>query len=70
MIIMRLSFGRVYGAPLALAVLNGVGLISALLADGFWDAMSWIALSTTVAVITWFVLRTDQSGPSSEKGVI
>lgn len=53
----RLSFGRIYGAPSALAVLNGIGLISALLADGFWDGVSWVALSATVAVIVWFVLR-------------
>ncbi len=52
-----LSLERIYGAPLALAVLNGIGLISALLADGFWDGVSWIALSTTVAVIAWFALR-------------
>lgn len=51
------SFGRIYGAPLALAVLNGIGLISALLADGFWDGVSWVALSATVAVIVRFVLR-------------
>lgn len=57
----NLSFGRIYGTPFALAVLNGIGLISALLGDGFWDGVSWIALSATVAVIVWFVLRPTRS---------
>ena len=63
----RLSFWRIYGAPLALAVLNGIGLISALLADGFWDGVSWIALSATVAVIVWCVLRKEMKPTAREE---
>lgn len=53
----RSSLQRIYGAPFALAILSGIGLISALLADGVWDVVSWFALSATVAVIGWHVAR-------------
>jgi hypothetical protein len=46
-------FWRVYGWPLGLAVLSMVGLLSALLGDGAWDAFSWIALGIPLAVILW-----------------
>lgn len=32
-------------APIALSGFTIVGLISALIADGIWDAFSWVALS-------------------------
>ncbi|MEQ1813662.1 MAG: hypothetical protein ABL860_04320 [Candidatus Nitrotoga sp.] len=48
---------RLYGIPSALAILSGGGLISALLADGFWDGVSWVALSIPAAAAIWFVLR-------------
>lgn len=48
---------HIYGAPAALAALSGAGLISALLADGPGDIVSWIALAMTAAVVPWFVLR-------------
>jgi hypothetical protein len=53
----RSHLRRVYGKPFALATLSGFGLIAALLADGIWDAASWIGLSTIAAVIAWFILR-------------
>jgi hypothetical protein len=41
---------QIWGAPSALGVVSAVGLLSALLADGLWDVLSWIALSAPVAV--------------------
>ena len=35
---------RLWGGPLAMAVLTVIGLLSALLGDGFWDALSAVAL--------------------------
>ncbi len=64
----RAHLQRVYGTPFALAILSGFGLISALLADGIWDVMSWIALSATVAVIAWFVLRPHAAVKGEESG--
>lgn len=53
----RRIWRHIYGAPTALAALSGAGLIAALLADGPWDIVSWIALAMTAAVIPWRVLR-------------
>jgi hypothetical protein len=41
---------RVFGMPLLLALISLVGLVSALLGDGAWDALSWLALGIPVAV--------------------
>ena len=37
--------------PIAIGVMSAVGLISALLGDGLWDTLSWIALAIPVAVV-------------------
>lgn len=44
---------RVFRLPVLLAIATAVGLLSALLGDGFWDWLSWLALSAPVAVIAW-----------------
>ncbi|HEV8391498.1 MAG TPA: hypothetical protein VGQ35_16725 [Dongiaceae bacterium] len=50
----RLTLRQVFAAPLAIAVLSGVGLTSALLGDDIWDVLSWLALAVPVAVILWY----------------
>jgi hypothetical protein len=45
-----LSKRQIWGAPITLGVVSMVGLIAALLADGLWDVLSWIALAAPVAV--------------------
>ena len=35
---------QIWGAPLLLAVLTTIGLVSALLGDGIWDALAWVGL--------------------------
>jgi hypothetical protein len=45
---------RVFGVPLLLALLGAVGLLSALLGDDVWDALSWLTLGLPLAVILWF----------------
>ena len=47
------SARKTWGAPLALGVLSLVGLVAALVADGWGDALSWIALAVPVAVSVW-----------------
>jgi len=44
-------FGRVWLWPLLLAIAGLVGLISALVGDGVWDVLSWLALGTPIAVV-------------------
>ena len=46
----RLPARRVWGPPLAVAVISSVGLLAALFGDGLWDAVSWIALGVPVAI--------------------
>lgn len=46
----RRSLGEVFRWPLVIGVISLIGLVSALLADGFWDGVSWTALSVPVAV--------------------
>jgi len=48
---------RLWGWPVGLALLSAVGLLSALLGDGAWDALSWAALGLPVAVAAWHALR-------------
>jgi hypothetical protein len=53
----RLSLRQVFAAPLAIAILSTVGLISALVGDDIWDVLSWLTLTVPVAVILWYWLR-------------
>ena len=48
---------QIWGAPLLLAVLTTVGLVSALLGDGIWDAVSAVTLGIPVLVGAWYSLR-------------
>jgi hypothetical protein len=50
----RQSLWRVFRWPVLLGVLSLVGLVSALLGDGLWDALSWLTLFVPVAVVAWF----------------
>jgi len=53
---MRL-FGPVWTAPVVLGVLTVIGLVSALLGDGVWDAVSAVSLGVVVVVGGWYALR-------------
>jgi len=54
---MSSSFMRMWGAPIALAALTIIGLISALVGDGVWDHVSAFALGVPVLLCLWFGLR-------------
>lgn len=47
----QLSARQIWGMPVVLAVVSAVGLISALLGDGIWDVLSWVALAAPIAVL-------------------
>ena len=51
------SAGSLWGGPIVMAVLSGVGLLSALLGDGAWDWVSWLALGIPTAACLWYGLR-------------
>lgn len=46
-----------WGVPILLGVLTLIGLVSALLGDGIWDAVSALALAAPVGCALWFGLR-------------
>ncbi|MCW5222136.1 hypothetical protein [Verminephrobacter aporrectodeae] len=47
-------FLRLWGWPLAMALLSATGLASALLFERWGDWWSWLGLGIPVAVIGWF----------------
>lgn len=49
----RQSLGAIFAAPILIAVLGLVGLVSALTGDGWRDALSWVSLGVPVAAIGW-----------------
>ena len=48
---------KMWGMPIALGVATSIGLISALLGDGLWDAVSAVTLGAPVAACAWYALR-------------
>ena len=52
-----LSARQIWGAPVALGVLSLVGLVAALVADGWGDALSWVALAAPALVSGWGATR-------------
>ncbi|HEX7923281.1 MAG TPA: hypothetical protein VF583_20155 [Bradyrhizobium sp.] len=51
------SLTQIFAAPLVIAIVSTVGLISALVGDGWWDAVSWVALGLPVLLYLLFVWR-------------
>ena len=51
------SFLHVFGMPIILAVLSGIGLITALMSDGLGDVVSWLTLGALVLVMAWYWIR-------------
>ncbi|GGH08439.1 hypothetical protein [Silvibacterium dinghuense] len=48
---------EVYRIPAVLAAITAVGLLSALLGDGVWDALSWLLLAVPVGIIAYCMGR-------------
>lgn len=45
---------EIFRCPLVFGLLSLSGLLSALLADGIWDALSWICLGIVCAATIYF----------------
>lgn len=48
---------RTFAAPTLIALASLVGLVAALLGDGAFDIVSWIALSIPVIAIAWAITQ-------------
>jgi len=51
----HLSFRQIFAAPLVVALISSLGLVSALVGDGWWDAVSWAALAVPVLLYGIFI---------------
>jgi hypothetical protein len=59
----HLSSSQIWGMPITIGVVSAVGLVSALLGDGIWDALSWCALAVPIVVPLWYIVRSSQQSP-------
>lgn len=48
------SLRQIFAWPILIAVLSTIGLISALIGDGVWDALSWGLLAVPVLLFACF----------------
>ncbi|GAB4012592.1 hypothetical protein GCM10028808_29160 [Spirosoma migulaei] len=62
---MTKPFGHTWTIPILLGISSLVGLISALVGDGSWDALSWLTLGIPLLVIARFVIK--PTGPKKER---
>lgn len=53
----RRSLRRIYFLPVLIALVSALGLTSALLEDGVFDVISWLALGLVVLVLGVAVAR-------------
>lgn len=53
----RQTLSQIFGWPLVIGVLSTVGLIAALVGDGIWDGVSWLALLLPILLYAMFLLR-------------
>lgn len=54
----RQTIQQIFTVPLLIAVISTIGLISALVGDGWYDAVSWLTLGAPVALyLMYYVLR-------------
>lgn len=56
-------FRRIFAIPVALGLLQAVGLTSALVGDGPFDLVSWATLGVTVLVAARFTFRRSAARP-------
>ncbi|WP_428264832.1 hypothetical protein [Haliangium sp.] len=59
---------QVWGAPIAIGGVSLIGLSAALLADGMWDVVSWLALTVPVAVGLWCAIGPERAPSTSIRG--
>ncbi|TDQ06211.1 hypothetical protein [Pedobacter metabolipauper] len=50
------TFLKIWMAPIILAVISAVGLLSALIGDHLWDTISWLALGVPLIVGGYYLI--------------
>lgn len=67
------TFLKIWLAPIILAVISAIGLLSALTGDDVWDVLSWITLGIPLLVGAYFLkkhLRTEKNNQGTSRGRI
>jgi hypothetical protein len=57
----RRSLAAIFRWPLLIGIASAYGLVSALVADGFWDWAASIGLAVPIVLAVWFYYRPAQS---------
>jgi len=52
---------QIFALPILIGILSTVGLIAALVGDGWWDGLSWASLSFPVLLYLFFTIRRTSS---------
>ncbi|NHK26533.1 hypothetical protein FF098_001270 [Parvularcula flava] len=53
----RLSLRAIFAIPLFIAVTSLIGLVTALVGNDLWDALSWLTLGLPVAITIWALMK-------------
>ena len=48
---------QIFALPILIGILSTVGLIAALVGDGWWDGLSWATLALPVLLYLFFYFR-------------
>jgi hypothetical protein len=48
---------QIFALPIMIGILSTVGLLAALVGDGWWDGLSWASLSLPVLLYFFFMIR-------------
>jgi hypothetical protein len=48
---------QIFSLPILIGILSTVGLVAALVGDGWWDGLSWTSLSLPVLLYFFFTIR-------------
>jgi hypothetical protein len=51
------TLGQIFAAPMVVGALSIVGLVAALIGDGWWDVLSWLTLTVPVLLYFFFLAR-------------
>lgn len=51
----RRTINQIFAAPFAIGILSAIGLIAALVGDGVWDGVSWLALAVPIVLFLFFL---------------
>ncbi|WP_333792782.1 hypothetical protein [Hyphomicrobium sp.] len=54
------SLWQIFSAPILIALVSSIGLITALVGDGLLDVIAWIGLGVPAAVGLWFMFRAQE----------